>query len=129
MSWLRNKTAIEDGADKLSIKHLFMTNEIFSRSDKLEEFHLIQDLALDGNIELAALKLSALLDSKPWEKSSVPEDWWDYLRATLAYLEGNQAALENFIYKCGINKNVVERLQNGLSRMGTVDYRRDYIVE
>ena len=133
VSLLNLGNSLSRAIDAIGKRYTSLISEAVVGSDfcfesRLDEFHHIQELALAGNVSDAILELSDLLGKEPWKTSEVPTDWWIYLMATLAYFQSDLKRLKELLADCDNNKDVVHRLINGLSKYGTVDYRRDYVL-
>ena len=86
-------------------------------------FHLGQDLAIVGKHEEAVIHFKESL-----EAGEEYQDWILYIQGTIAYLENNLVELERCFNEIKeTNKDVLERLLNGLNQRGKPDYKIDYI--
>ncbi|OGY40105.1 MAG: hypothetical protein A2418_03305 [Candidatus Brennerbacteria bacterium RIFOXYC1_FULL_41_11] len=95
-------------------------------------FHLGQDLAIVGKHEEAVIHFKESLEAgenrQRVEAGEEYQDWILYIQGTIAYLENNLVELERCFNEIKeTNKDVLERLLNGLNQRGKPDYKIDYI--
>ncbi|MDB5265277.1 MAG: hypothetical protein JWN64_848 [Parcubacteria group bacterium] len=57
------------------------------------------------------------------------EDWANYIRATIAYLDGDLDSLRGLSEKIHLNKSLVQNFVKGLEERGHPDYLADYSKE
>lgn len=87
-----------------------------------ELFHIAQSAAYN-NIDQSRKFFSQSLDAA---KKGISYEWLMYVQGTLYYLENNQAGLNQVIDEAGQNKDVLQRLLDGLSKRGEPNYKEDY---
>lgn len=109
---------------------------MFDNSDERVKFYSIRSLTF---FHKAQIRLSqgdedvgddfnkALADSI--EVGPQDEDWANYIRATIAYLENDLSSLKELSKKINLNKSLVQNFVEGLEERGYPEYLTDYAKE
>lgn len=92
------------------------------------EFHVAQIALIENSdIEKAKEYIQNALDNKNRlsKKEYYDNEWVNYLKATLLYLDEKEIS-SDLLENVGKNKEVLERLNNGIKERGFPNYRIDY---
>lgn len=126
-------------------KSSLMASEILSRPEIVEKFqgteeqtkfHSIRSLTFfhkaqirlsKGETEVRNDLEIALQDTE--EVGPQDEDWSNYIRATIAYLDNDLDSLKELSEKMNLNKSLVQNFVSGLEERGHPDYMADYAKE
>lgn len=87
-------------------------------------FHKAQIRLSKGEVDVKDDFERALHDSL--EVGSQDEDWANYIRATIAYLDSDLGSLRELSGKINLNKSLVQNFVKGLEERGHPDYLADY---
>lgn len=101
----------------------FQYNNLLSVS----HFHLGQLLLMEDPVTALSSFEAALVAAEKIEEEDY-EDWKNYIRATIAYLQKDIARLEEIHAKLedGANKQIIGNMLKGLKENGEINYERDY---
>lgn len=107
--------------------------EVFQDAEERTRFYSIRSLTFFHKAQIRLSKGEtdvkddlerALQDSE--EVGPQDEDWANYVRATIAYLDNNLEALRDLAEKINLNKSLVQNFVKGLEERGHPDYLSDY---
>ncbi len=90
-------------------------------------FHKAQIRLSKGETDVKGDLEIALQDSE--EVGLQDEDWSNYIRATIAYLDSDLDSLKELSEKMRLNKSLVQNFVKGLEERGHPDYMEDYAKE
>lgn len=70
--------------------------------------------------------LEATIEDSTHIEDPHEEDWINYVKATIAYLDNDQVAVESLLNKINSNHSLVKNFITGLEERGFPDYTTDY---
>lgn len=90
-------------------------------------FHKAQIRLSNGDMDVKGDLHNALNDSI--KVGHQDEDWANYIRATIAYLDSDLDSLREFSRNLHLNRSLVQNFVNGLLERGHPNYLEDYAKE
>ncbi len=99
--------------------------KLFYSVRSLSYFHKAQIRLFNGETNVKD-DLEATIQNSTQIGDPHEEDWVNYVRATIAYLDNDQVAVESLLKKINSNHSLVKNFITGLEERGFPDYTTDY---